>query len=65
MEKLSNERKKSKRPFLYRVWKLLQVTATEVIKGDSELDISQIEQLKTEQVLIIDLIVEKTVARDG
>ena len=47
MEKLSNERKKSKRPFLYRVWKFLQVTATEVIKGDSELDISQIEQLKT------------------
>ena len=34
-EKVSTERKKSKRPFLYRVWKFLQVTATS-IKGDSE-----------------------------
>ena len=38
MEKLSTERKKSKRPFLYRVWKFLQVTATS-IKGDSEFSI--------------------------
>jgi len=27
-------KKKRKRPFLYRIWKFLQVTATEVIKGE-------------------------------
>jgi len=28
------QRRKRKRPFLYRIWKFLQVTATEVIKGE-------------------------------
>ena len=42
MEKVSTERKKSKRPFLYRVWKFLQVTATS-IKGDSEFIFSERE----------------------
>merc|ERR1711874_48612 len=35
------EKRKPRRPFLYRVWKFLQVTATGVIKGDktSHLDL--------------------------
>jgi len=34
LEKESNGRKKPRKPFLYRVWRFLQTTATEVIKGD-------------------------------
>ena len=30
------QKNKKKRPFLYRIWKYLQVTATEVIKRESE-----------------------------
>ena len=29
--------RRGRRPFLYRIWKFLQVTATEVIKGESKL----------------------------
>ena len=36
LEKESNGRKKPRKPFLYRVWRFLQTTATEVIKGDSK-----------------------------
>ena len=28
--------RRGRRPFLYRIWKFLQVTATEVIKGESK-----------------------------
>jgi len=36
VEKDCGSKKKQKKPFLFRVWRFLQTTATEVIKGDSK-----------------------------
>ena len=35
LQATKNQNMQKKRPFLYRIWKFLQVTATEVIKGES------------------------------